>query len=135
MGSECWRPTGILLQATGLALALPTRIARECDVRRVGGWHTLWRGKTCLQLLRGVMVYVWPLSIVGRLFYRLRWSPPLYGVINRRSRRVFRSIPQVLEPHGVEAVCALETGGFFAPPSELWRRIRRCSGIWLEMPG
>ena len=63
--------------------------------------------------MRGVMVYVWPLSIVGRLFYRLRWSPPLYGVINRRSQRMFCSIPQVLSPHGNEAVRALETDGIF----------------------
>ena len=104
-------------------------------MKRVGGWHALWRGKTYLQMLRGVMVYVWPLSIVGRLFYRLRWSPPLYEVINRRSRRVFRSIPQVLGPHGVEAVRALEIDGIFRTSSKLWRKIRLCSGIWLGMPG
>lgn len=107
-------------------------------MKRVGGWHTLWRGKTYLQMLRGVMVYVWPLSIVGRLFYRLRWSPPLYEVINRRSRRAFRSIPQVLGPHGVEAVRALEIDGIFRTSVEaraqdpaLFRGLARDAGMML----
>jgi len=107
-------------------------------VKRVGGWHTLWRGKTCLQLVRSLMVYVWPLSILGRLFYRLRWSPPLYGAINRRSRRVFRSIPQVLGPHGVETVRALETDGIFRTSVEalaqdpaLFRDLARDAGMML----
>lgn len=76
-------------------------------------WQSLWRGKTCLQLLRGVMVYVWPLSIIGRLFYRLRWSKPCYQLINRQSRRLFDSIPQRLRPLGVQAVSALRTDGIF----------------------
>ena len=76
-------------------------------------WQSLWRGKTCLQLLRGVMVYVWPLSIIGGLFYRLRWSKPSYQFINRQSRRVFDSIPQQLHPLSVEAVRALRTHGIF----------------------
>ena len=89
-------------------------------------------------MLRGVMVYVWPLSILGRLFYRLRWSPPLYEVINRRSRRVFRSIPQVLGPHGVEAVRALDTDGIFRTSVEtlaqdpaLFRDLARDAGMML----
>ena len=76
-------------------------------------WQTLWRGKTCLQLVRGVMVYVWPFSIFGRLFYRLRWSAPWYQAINRQSRRVFHSTPQPLHPLGIEAVHALRTEGIF----------------------
>ncbi len=76
-------------------------------------WQTLWRGKTCLQLVRGDMVYVWPFSIIGRLFYRLRWSAPWHRVINRQSRRIFRSIPQPLHLLGSEAVRALRTDGIF----------------------
>ncbi len=75
--------------------------------------HTLWRGKTCLQVARGVMVYVWPLSIIARLFYRLRWCAPWYQVLNRRSRRAFQSIRQELDPLGVEAVRGLRTDGIF----------------------
>lgn len=80
---------------------------------RPGQWRTFWRGKTCLQLVRGVMVHVWPFSIVGRLFYRLRWSKPCYQIINRQARRVFDSIPQPLHPRSVEAVQALNTDGIF----------------------
>lgn len=82
-------------------------------VTRPRQWRTFWRGKTCFQLMRGVMVYVWPLSILGRLFYRLRWSTPCYQIINRQSRRVFASIPQPLHPLGNEAVKALSTDGIF----------------------
>ncbi|MDR4479349.1 MAG: hypothetical protein R3B37_06320 [Nitrospira sp.] len=82
-------------------------------MKRVRGWYRVWRGNTCCQMMRGVMAYVRPLSIVGRHFYRLRWCPPLYRVINRRSRRVFHSIPQVLAPHSVEVVQPLETEGIF----------------------
>ncbi|CBK40893.1 protein of unknown function [Nitrospira defluvii] len=77
MGSELWCEAGILLPATGLPLLIFARIASGDDVSRVGEWQALWRGKTGLQLVRSVMVYVWPLSILGRFFYRLRWSPPL----------------------------------------------------------
>ncbi len=76
-------------------------------------WYTWWRGKTCVQMVRGLMVYVWPLSILGRWFYRLRWSAPWYRFINRQSRRVFQSIPQHLDPLGLDAVRALNTEGIF----------------------
>ncbi len=63
--------------------------------------------------MRGFFVHLWPLSIVGRFFYRLRWCAPLYGAINRRSRRLFRVIPQALDSHGEEALRALQADGIF----------------------
>lgn len=68
------------------------------------------------------MVYVWPLSIIGRLFYRLCWSKPCYQIINRQSRRIFDSIPQPLHPLGVEAVQALKTDGIFRSSVEALAR-------------
>ena len=65
------------------------------------------------------MVYVWPFSIVGRNYYRLRWSAPFYQLINRGSRRLFHLAPQALNPLGIEAVRSLATEGIFRTSIEV----------------
>ena len=49
----------------------------------------------------------------GEILYRVRGSAPLYEAINRRSRRLFRLMPQVFDPHGDQAMRAATVDGIF----------------------
>ncbi len=71
------------------------------------------KGRPLSHVLRGVCVTFWPLSLVLRFYYRLRFSSRWYDIINREGKRRF--VTDALNLHKVEKtiLAALNTDGIY----------------------
>ncbi|MFO0731092.1 MAG: hypothetical protein U0231_01615 [Nitrospiraceae bacterium] len=106
-----------------------------------GGWRAKLRGKRPKHVIRALLVHVWPLSIVGRWLYRLRWLAPVYQAINRRSRRLYAAHRQRLDLPAFHAVRSLRKDGLYQTSiagllgrAELFDDLRADAGRLLAVP-
>ncbi len=106
-----------------------------------GGWRVKLRGKRPRHVLRALLVHVWPLSIVGRWLYRLRWRGPLYRAINRRSHRLYAAHRKALDLPAFMAVRSLRVDGLYQTSivgltgrQDLFEDLRADAGRLLAVP-
>jgi len=72
------------------------------------------RVKSPRQLLRAILLRLWPLSIFVRLFYRMRFGPTWLGFVNGRARAAFEREAAELDGPQRRAVEALRSAGLHA---------------------
>ncbi|HEY1598829.1 MAG TPA: hypothetical protein VGG64_04460 [Pirellulales bacterium] len=72
------------------------------------------RAKTGQQLLRGIAMRLWPLSILTRMYYRIRWAEWPRAFLNRDLIAAFAHEPPVLDGDQQRCVDELRKTGIYA---------------------
>ena len=82
--------------------------------------------------VRAVLVRIWPLSMLVRLYYRVRFSQYVHGMLNRDARLTFQRHKTPLDAVQQSAVAALRHEGIYQTHVEelfadqmLFRKVRR----------